>query len=368
MARPTAVALLALLACQDATQITVELRGVGFTCRPDGQGPSLSTASVIAKPQLGTSLDTPGAVGTGSDCRGDEPRALGSVVLLPSGEAGPVDVLAVVQLVAADGTENAPDACIEAYQRSLRSEAIEQAGFDRELCIYGRRSLAFLPQHSLTVSIELSTACAGVVCGPSLTCEPGRGCVSAATRCEDDGSCAVSGGAGSGAGDTGGAGGGAGAAGSGYDEIVRISSGMAYASGFVPATRWQVWARSLSPQLGYFAADIGDRIFLADLNQLSPVACVDPVLPVVSGVWGFDDGSGISLYAVGSKFGVSWLGRAKVGPGNATFNWQDLQAPGSVGVPRSVWVGPDGASDAHIAVVGDGGVAYARLADVLAAQ
>lgn len=518
--------LIALLGCQDPTQITVQLSGRGFVCQPSGAVPSFESAGVIARPQLGTSLGGPRAVASPSDCTGTDPVQLGSVVLVPSDGPGPVEVLIVGELTSADGVTNAPDACVAAYERTLEGGALAAKDFQPELCIYARRSLAFVKHSSLTLPIELSLECAGVVCEPSLTCEPGRGCVSSATNCEEDGSCAVdpgnggSGGAG-GDGAAGGAGGDGGAGGwrslpvpadatpldvvgvvdpstqsralyvaagtrmlryqddqpshpqaqgdatsfaavaarggSPLGEVIAIGSGglrysmddfvgsdlpagwpsvaavrydvawrgdqaspfyavdggsTCYASlalfgapdpsavcGVAVAASASTYAVAAGQSLHYFnvvgTGSIGaeapsDRWVVATLSSASPYAVYMPssgesfgVFSIQNGVTSYGGGlfqGGVApqlasvvvvdvaspkVYGVGTLAGQPWFGRFTVVPGDSTFGWEDLPPPPGIALPKSLWIGPEGVPQPTIAVVGDGGVAVARLADVV---
>lgn len=321
-----------LLSCQDATQITVTLRGVGFVCSPDGQRPSLSSTSIVGLEQLGTSLEgVARATGSSADCAGDEPRALGSVVLLPSRGAGPVEVLATAQLIAPDGTANAPDACLEAYFRVLAGGAIEADGFYPDLCVFARRSLSFREHSSLELTIDLSVECAGVVCLPSQTCEPERGCVDAVSSCRDDGTCTVS----AGGGDAGGGGGGTPAAWSALntpsDATPRDVVG-AYLDGTQTTTLWVAAGKRL---LNYHE-NVGQHVVAQSANTYAAVALragTDPPEVTAVGVQGLT----FSTQAFGA-FTTPGEWPAPI-PSGARF---DVAWPSTVPLPSVAVDTPDG--------------------------
>src|SRR5262249_35301363 len=97
--------------------------------------------------------------------------------------------------------------CFTAYQAFLADGTTCKPKDDCALCVYARRSLGFLSDVTLNLTIELDAdQCLGVLCPADQTCVGGT-CKSAQTSCDpDQGVCDLGGGATGGA-DVSGAGG-----------------------------------------------------------------------------------------------------------------------------------------------------------------
>ncbi len=225
-ARHASLLGLALLAgsvsCKTPAQITVYVRGIGFVCSQAegevwGEG-----AEVVAQ----SSLDELGLEGARAtrciDVFGTEPPRVsyGRVVLLPEGGgAGPVEVLVIGALGSSLGSPGTTslEACRGFYASAdgLRDEGC-LANPECARCIFSRRSLGFVDETQLTLQIELTNDCAGVLCAETQTCVSG-GCVDATTECPEGTCDLVNDGVGGadGAGGEGGAGGQGGAGGEG---------------------------------------------------------------------------------------------------------------------------------------------------------
>jgi hypothetical protein len=143
------VALVALGACRDPTEITVDLR-TDIACSA-----SSGTTSMAVGSSFETLPDDPAStVGT---CAPD--GEIGTLVLVPSGEKNAEVVIEVIA--------------------GVRREACSRHGSLAD-CVLARRSLRFQPHTDLRLPIFLSARCAGVVCGPNETCNAIGACVSAA--------------------------------------------------------------------------------------------------------------------------------------------------------------------------------------------
>lgn len=171
---------LLLSACQDPTQIRVEVRTRGLDCA-EVTGTRLSSGPLEGSPTQ--RHDT-------SACSADR---IGDLVYTPSGKT--------------DGDFRLQ---VSVGVNGKTASACEQACGDD--CILARRRMSFVPQQKLFMPITAEPSCISVCCPEEQTCVDGR-CVSTdIDPCLDDGSnCPDSDGAGGGGGGgTGGAGGGGG--------------------------------------------------------------------------------------------------------------------------------------------------------------
>ncbi|MBK6516640.1 MAG: hypothetical protein IPG04_21645 [Polyangiaceae bacterium] len=228
-ARHASLLGLALLAgsvsCKTPAQITVYVRGIGFVCSQAEGAAWGEGAEVVAQ----SSLDELGLEGARAtrciDVFGTDPPRVsyGRVVLLPEGGgAGPVEVLVIGALGSSLGSPGTTslEACRGFYASAdgLRDEGC-LANPECARCIFSRRSLGFVDETQLTLQIELTNDCAGVLCAETQTCVSG-GCVDATTECPEGTCDLVNDGVGGadGAGGEGGAGGHGGAGGEGGAE------------------------------------------------------------------------------------------------------------------------------------------------------
>ncbi|HEY2515036.1 MAG TPA: hypothetical protein VGI39_29425 [Polyangiaceae bacterium] len=143
--------------------LTVGLVPVTSGCRSPAEITFHITTNVDCSKLLDTSF-TSGPLAALSDDRPatsvahgcDSPGNIGSVVVVPSGDDSD---LVAVKVVTGVGVQ--PDQC-----------------GPNTPCIVARRALRFLPHTPLTVNIDMSAECEGVVCNGDQTCENGQ-CVSA---------------------------------------------------------------------------------------------------------------------------------------------------------------------------------------------
>ncbi len=152
-------------ACQNATQVTVELRTLGMTCA-DLKGVAIVVARTPGDAENKMGLETLSAQLTRGQC-GEDPRLLGTLVLTPSDSTAAIVVRARIS--------DAQDA---------NCKPPEYKG-----CIVSRRAFAFIDHASVMLPITLESNCLDVPCNSLTSCRSGV-CVSSATECsEGSGTC-----------------------------------------------------------------------------------------------------------------------------------------------------------------------------------
>ncbi|MBL9025503.1 MAG: hypothetical protein JNL21_25125 [Myxococcales bacterium] len=214
MRKAGCLALAALAACLDPTQVTLEIT-TDAPCPVDSAIGSLVATGVVAGPLAKTAAPsaTPDAVSDSCDA-----GEVGTIVLHPDGDATSASAL-VVGLLAVDGGTRTVEDCVR-----FANDTSDQAPAPE--CIVARRQVEFIAHKPLTLPVRLYAACAGVRCAPGKTCVPGapldetsQPCVSAAVECDEaSGECeepTPQGGGGMGAGGEGAGGEGLGGAGLG---------------------------------------------------------------------------------------------------------------------------------------------------------
>jgi hypothetical protein len=169
-----AVGAIAGPACRTPTEVTVNITTDVPCTKEAWQGIALYAGS----PGLDVETRAPSLTSTSCDASGN----VGSIVLVPSGSD---DADIEVRVVA--GVTRAPDDC---------------ATYGYDGCIVARRSLAFIPHESLSLTIALQGACLGNGCDPLHTCVDGvcddatlssstssadAGSTAPTVRCGDDG-------------------------------------------------------------------------------------------------------------------------------------------------------------------------------------
>ncbi len=172
--------LLALAACLDPTQATLELT-TNAPC--GGAGPEAATlyetgvlAGSVDQVKSGD-LNT-----TTAACSSD--GTIGTIVLYPQDGARDASAIAVGAL----GSRTAQE-CLAFAQGKDTGPPTD--------CIIARRRVTFVEGQDLRIPILLDNACAGVLCPEDQTCERATDaqgnvttrCVSAVVECSDDGSC-----------------------------------------------------------------------------------------------------------------------------------------------------------------------------------
>jgi hypothetical protein len=186
--------LAGVLACQDPTQITVQVT-TDARCPDEGPGDAVLESAGIAAARDFASGEPATFSARRDFC--DAPRTVGSLVLVPA--EGRSDNLVEVLIVGGFQTDDG-----KLPQTAESCEEIRAAsGIDGLNCIVARRRLGFIANTPLTLPIDLDTRCLGVECGEDLTCFQGQ-CVSPEVDCDANGDCPL--GAEGGAGGAGGAG------------------------------------------------------------------------------------------------------------------------------------------------------------------
>lgn len=165
-ALPTS-ALVALVAhgCKEPTQVTVDVR-TNVVCA-DMRGVDVAVGSDPRRAEERASLAATSSgprfpSGSTKDCtEGPPPRAVGTIVVTPSGSAGAVVV------IAAFGQTNVADCVAPALPPR---------------CIIARRRFSFVDNRRVTMPIVLDPDCAGIPCNETSTCV-GKKCVDSAVDC-----------------------------------------------------------------------------------------------------------------------------------------------------------------------------------------
>jgi hypothetical protein len=158
---------LALLACQPPTQIRLEIEG------------GCTEVGVVARSQLNDPSDV-STVNTAGDCGESASR---DIVLVPDTGSQAVEILVIASLGSAS-----VDECVGHYAAAIDGAACEADGCAD--CFYARRSTQFEDGESRSVVVTIDEACAGMLeCDLTETCAGEDRCISAATRCAEDGVC-----------------------------------------------------------------------------------------------------------------------------------------------------------------------------------
>lgn len=142
-------AVLAVTACQPATQITVDIE-TDVACDQLG-----GVALYIAGPDEVESLAAPTAETTSCD-----QGRVGDIVVVPKAADDSRWGLRVVAGVGGPASDCQPP---------------DYVSDDGTGCIVARRSMAFLPHQALVLPVSLRESCLGVICTPGYTCVDG-GC------------------------------------------------------------------------------------------------------------------------------------------------------------------------------------------------
>jgi hypothetical protein len=167
--RGVPLAVLALGACQPPTQIRVVFEG---TCRDLG---------IVARSQINDPSDV-GTLSTSGACEGDAPL---DIVLVPESGSDAVEILVVASL-----GDISVDDCLSEYTTSIGSPRTCAPEDACGSCVFMRRSTRFEEGESRTLVISVEEACLGELrCDLTETCASEGRCISAATSCDDEGSC-----------------------------------------------------------------------------------------------------------------------------------------------------------------------------------
>ena len=149
-------AAFALDACNDPTQVTIDITTLGFSCHELKR----VTVVVAGDPEAAEDkTDFPQAEVT--TC--DSDKRVGTLVLTPGQDRGAVMVLA-----------------------SYTDQRCQKP--DYKGCIVARRVFSFVDHVKLTLPIALEASCRDVPCGVLSSCRSGK-CVSSQTSCASDGTC-----------------------------------------------------------------------------------------------------------------------------------------------------------------------------------
>ncbi len=180
MSRPTFLALVVVLACQDPTQITLDL-STNAACPNEPLGKvrlvdvGISAGEVPLSPEVAF-------ITTTESC--DAPPSVGTLVLTPS-DSRSGDLVDVLIVAGAETDDGKPTRNAGQCRDFITPNAMDQIeGIDQKNCIVIRRRLGFVPATPLRLPIEIDTRCLGVECGEDLTCFQGK-CVSPDVTCDE---------------------------------------------------------------------------------------------------------------------------------------------------------------------------------------